>query len=399
MHPSDRLRGASSQLLAGKTIVLAVTGSIAAVRTVELARELLRHGARVVPVMSREATRILHPNALEFATGAKPITELTGAVEHVRYMGIGEGRADLLLVAPCTANTLSKMALGIDDSPVTTFFSTGAARVPTLVAPAMHETMEESPFLRENVERLRAAGVAFVEPKREEGKAKLAEPDDIVEDVIRIVGPNTLRGKRILVVNGATQEPIDDMRVVSNRSTGRTGAALAREARRLGAEVEHWFGHGDLAELPRVPTRRFSTVADLLAMAHDAARFDAILVPAAISDYGPAPQSGKIPSEKGALALHLAPLPKVIHDLAKRAPVMVSFKAESGLADDELVAKARRSLEKAGSRFVVANDLGSARSPRRRALLVDAARSEAVEGTTDEIARLVLARLAKELAG
>jgi phosphopantothenoylcysteine decarboxylase/phosphopantothenate--cysteine ligase len=399
MHPSERLRGASSPLLAGKTIVLGVTGSIAAVRTVELARELLRHGARVVPVMTREATRILHPNALEFATGLKPITELTGAVEHVAYMGVGAHRADLLLVAPCTANTMSKMALGIDDSPVTTFFSTGATRVPTLIAPAMHETMGESPFLQENERRLRAVGVRFVEPKREEGKAKLAEPDEIVEEVLAMLGPRTLAGKRVLVVNGATQEPLDDMRVVSNRSSGRTGAALALHARRLGAHVEHWFGHGDLRELPPVATRRFSTVADLLALAEEAARFDAILVPAAISDYGPARAAGKIPSEKGALDVHLAPLPKVIDTLAKHARILVPFKAEAQADDAELAAKARRTLERTGARFVVANRLDAADPARRRALLVDAASAQTIEGTNDALADAILARLARELSG
>lgn len=394
MHPSERLRGSATRLLDGKTVVLGVTGSIAAVRTVELARELLRHGARVVPVMTREATRILHPNALEFATGMKPITELTGAVEHVQHMGLGTGRADLLLVAPATANTISKMALGIDDSPVTTFFSTGATKVPTLVAPAMHETMGESPFLQENIARLRGAGIRFVEPKMEEGKAKLQEPDVIVEEVLHLIGPRTLAGRSVLVVNGATREPIDDMRVVSNRSTGEMGCALAREAYRHGARVEHWYAHGEIPPPSHIPTRRFSTVEDLLLMAKDTARFDAVLVPAALADHAPARRPGK-PSSADPLDLHLAPLPKALDEMRKHCRgALVPFKAESGT---DLAAKARATLQRVNASFVVANDLRDVKPGRTRALLVDAKDARPVEGSKDEVARLVLARLAEAL--
>ena len=400
MHPSERIRGAASRLLDGKTIVLGVTGSIAAVRTVDLARELIRHGARVLPVMTREAARIVHPNALEFATGVKPVTELTGAVEHVAALGKGQGGAALMLVAPCTGNTVSKIALGIDDSPVTTFVSTGLATTPILLAPAMHETMYDNPFLVENLERLRRAGVHFVEPAMEEGKAKLAEPGTIVEHVLRLAGPRTLAGKRVLVVNGATHEPIDAMRVVTNRSTGATGAALAREAFRLGADVELWHAHGDAPLPAHVPLRRFSSVRDLLAMAPDARGFDAVLVPAALSDYAPAPREGKVSSRAGDLDLKLHPAPKFIDALRESFDgALVPFKAESGVAGDALVEKARATLRRVGASFVVANDLADVSAVRHRALLVDAASATPVEGAKDALARAVLDRLAKELVG
>lgn len=402
MHrTAERLVGATSSLLAGKTIVLAVTGSIGAVRSVELCRELMRHGARVVPVMSREAQRILHPNALEFASGVKPILEIGGSVEHVDLLGRGPGKADLLLIAPCTGNTLSKIALGIDDGPVTTFACTGITTTPTLVCPAMHDSMYDNPFLVENVERLRRAGVHFLDPKLEEGKAKLAEPEQIVERVLRLLGSQALSGKRVLVVNGATQEPIDAMRVVSNRSTGRTGATLVREAFRMGAEVEHWYAHGDLGEsdLPLVPTRRFRTVEDLLRLAPEAARFDAVLVPAALSDYGPVPAEGKIPSSRGDLDLRLRALPKAIDELRKhlKGP-LVSFKAEAGISQPALVESARKSLARSGSAFVVANLLEDVARESHRALLVDAAGAHPVSGSKEEVARAILTRLAKEFS-
>lgn len=397
MHPSERILGASSRLLAGKTVVLGVTGSIAAVRSVELARELLRHGARVVPVMTREATRIVHPNALEFATGVEPIVELSGAVEHVQLMGSDAGGADLLLVAPCTANTLSKMAHGIDDSPVTTFFSTGALRIPTLVAPAMHETMQAHPFLVENEQRLRRAGVRFVEPTVAEGKAKLAEPETIVEHVLRLLGPRSLEGKRVLVIAGATQEPIDDMRVVSNRSSGATGVALAREAWRAGADAELWAAHVEVALPDHVPTKRFGSVEDLLALAPQAKGFDAVLVPAALSDYAPEPREGKVPSDRGDLTLRLKALPKALDELRKHAAgALVPFKAEARVTEVELVERARASLRKRGAPFVVANLLSEVSAERARVLLVDERSATPVEGTKDEVARAVVERLARE---
>lgn len=377
--------------------MLGVTGSIAAVRTVELARELLRHGARVVPVMTREAQRIIHPNALEFATGTKPILELTGAVEHVALMGAGPGHAHLLLIAPCTANTMSKLALGIDDSPVTTFFSTGALKVPTLVAPAMHETMSEHPFLRENQEKLRKAGVHFVDPVMEEGKAKLAEPATIVEHAIRALGSNPLRGKRVLVINGATREPIDDMRVISNKSSGRMGMAIAREAWRAGAEVEMWYAHGEVAPLDLVPTRRFETVEELVRLAPEAKRFDAVLVPAALGDYAPHKAKGKLPSEAGETTLHMRAVPKALDELRKHFPgALVPFKAESGIHEAELIDRARTSLHKRGAPFVIANMLDDVGRDNARVLFVDATRAAPVEGTKDEVARAIIARLARE---
>lgn len=394
MHPSERLRGTTSRLLEGKTIVLGVTGSIAAVRSVELARELLRHGARVIPVMTREAARIIHPNALEFATGMKPITEITGQVEHVAWLGLGGAKADLFLIAPATGNTISKIALGIDDSPVTTFAATGIATTPLLIAPAMHETMHDNPFLTANIDKLRASGVLFVEATMEEGKAKLAEPETIVEHVLRALGPKTLASKRVLVINGATQEPIDDMRVISNKSSGAMGAALAQEAWRLGAEVEVWFAHGEATMPAQATITRFSTVHDLLALAQRAREFDIVLVPAALSDYAPDKAAGKIPSSAGHLKLDLAPLPKAIDELSKHVKgKLVPFKAESGISDEELVERARKSLRRVNAALVVANNLQHVTPDSTRVFLVDEKHATLVEGAKSVVARAILEKL------
>ncbi len=174
MVHQSAITGVKSSALYGVRIVLAVSGSIAAIETPKLARELMRHGAEVVVVMSESAQGIISPEALECIVGKRVITSLTGLCEHIEYCGEWKGRWDLLLICPATANTISKIANGIDDTPVTTFASTAlGSRMPLVIAPAMHESMINNPFVQRNIERLKKAGVAFIEPSLEEGKAKL----------------------------------------------------------------------------------------------------------------------------------------------------------------------------------------------------------------------------------
>lgn len=359
MHPADRIRGATSAKLHGKTVVLGVTGSIAAVETVKLARELIRHGADVHAVLSKSATAIVHPNALQFATGHDVDTQLDGSMKYLEMCGTG-GKADLLLIAPCTSNTLSKIAHGIDDTTVTTYAVNAlGAGIPILVAPAAHETMVDNPAVQENVGKLRALGVEFIEPKREESKAKLADIDEIVARVIRRLGPRDLMGKRVVVIAGSTVEPIDDIRIVSNRSSGATGLELARSAFEHGAEVELWLGRHEVSVPAWLPTRSFDTTADLAAMVGKALA-DVCLVPAAISDFSPKKQKGKIPSRDGALTLDLQPTPKVLAALRKATKgTLVGFKAEAEVSAAELKTKAMALLKEADLDLVVANDVAS----------------------------------------
>src|SRR5690606_41131665 len=178
-HPTLWIQGQKSSSLAGKTIVIGVTGSIGAVRTVELARELIRNGAEGHAGMTEAATRILHPDALHYATGNPAITELGGRVEHVEFCGL-KGRADLLLIAPATANTVGKIAFGIDDTPVTSFATTAlGSGVPVMVVPAMHESMFRHPAVAENLVKLNSWGIQIVGPRLEEGVAKIAANEEI----------------------------------------------------------------------------------------------------------------------------------------------------------------------------------------------------------------------------
>lgn len=407
MHPSDRIRGSESKALAGKTVVLGISGSIAAVECVQLARELIRHGARVVPVMTPAATRILHPDAMEFATGVKPVVELTGQVEHVRYCGAPPREADVLLIAPATANTLAKIALGIDDTPVTTFATTAlGSRMPVVIAPAMHEPMLDNKMVKARVEDLRALGVVFVEPRMEEGKAKLAAASDILAAVCRAAGPRDLAGRRALVIAGSTAEPIDSVRVITNRSSGRTGAEIARALHARGAEVT-LLASESLVERFRPPADRietFGSVADIMDRIEemgDLGAFAVIVNCAAISDYTIERRDGKIPSGLEPLALELRPAPRVLAAIRERfAGVLVGFKLEAGVDAGGLVQKARKRQAEHKLDIVVANMLEDVTAGRTHWRILDGEREvEEVKGSKAEaaerLAELIAARLKK----
>lgn len=398
MHPSRAIQGNRSDRLAGKRLALAVTGSIAAVETVKLARELIRHGAEVVPFMSTAATEILHPNALEWATGNDPITRLTGQVEHLMA---ADGRLDGVVLAPATANTLAKAALAIDDTPVTSLVSTSLGQVPVIIAPAMHEQMIDNPTTSQHLDELEARGAEIVMPTVEEDEAKLAPFEVIVEHVIRELGPRSLAGKRVLVVNGSTIEPMDQMRVVTNKSTGRTGAALAREAFRLGADVTLWLGHHHAGTPEHLPTRRFVTVQDLIDMSPQAAGFDWVLVPAAISDFRSKVADGKI-SSKGEHSLDLVPTEKVLPRLREALGsvedgALIAFKAEADITEDQLLEKAGRFRKENQAQAVVANRLEQVDVDQTTLHLVVENGTHTFSGDKETVARELLAAMAQAL--
>jgi len=171
----------------GKKIVLAVCGSVAAIETPKISRELRRKGFEVECIMSEAAQRIIHPDVMEWASGNKVITELSGRVEHVSLCGI-DGEASLLLVCPCTSNTISKTACGIEDTPVTTMTATAlGSGTPIVMVPAMHLAMYQNPFVKENTKRLLNKGVHIIEPKIEESKAKIADMEKIIKKTVDVI--------------------------------------------------------------------------------------------------------------------------------------------------------------------------------------------------------------------
>ncbi|HEY6238846.1 MAG TPA: bifunctional phosphopantothenoylcysteine decarboxylase/phosphopantothenate--cysteine ligase CoaBC, partial [Thermoplasmata archaeon] len=326
MHPSRVIRGRRSQLLHGRRVVVGISGSIAAVEIVRVIRELIRHGAEVRAVMSAEAARLVTPESIAFATGAPPVLQLSGDVEHVALLGPGEGRADLLLLAPATANTISKIAHGIDDTPVTSFASIAlGGGVPILLAPAMHAHMGLNPAIRENLDRLRAWGVELVPSLSGEGEEKLAAPEEIAAAVLHRLGRPPWLGRRVIVIGGAARESIDAVRSVTNESSGETAVQLATQAYFRGAETELWASTLEVPIPPFLEVHRWRSVSDLrsLARRRDAAlgRSDAVMVPAALADFTLPRREGKISSRQHeTLTLTLSRAPKVLPDLRRRAP-------------------------------------------------------------------------------
>ncbi len=358
-HPTLWIEGQRSSSLSGKTIVLGVTGSIGAVRVVELARELIRNGAEVHAVMTDAAKHILHPDALHYATGNPVITELGGRVEHVEFCGL-KGRADLLLIAPATANTIGKIAYGIDDTTVTSFATTAlGSGLPLMIVPAMHESMFRHPAVVENLAKLKCWGVSVVGPRLEEGVAKIASNEEIVLEVERVLGKKSLEKRKVIITGGSTAESLDPIRILTNRASGKTGRELALEAYRSGADVT--LVHRDrlgFSGIREIFTESAAEMTDAVLSELDKG-YDVLISSAAIADYTAEPSPEKIKSG-GELVLKLKPTRKLIKECREKYPdlVIVGFKAETGVEINELLRRAAATLEGSKLDLIAANDVG-----------------------------------------
>ena len=367
------------QTLAGKQIIVGITGSIAAVETVRLIHSLRRCGATVQVVMSEAAAGIISPDSLTYASGRPAITRISGMVEHVTYCGDG-GSADLLLIAPCTANTISKIACGIDDTPVTTFATTAlGSGMPVLVVPAMHHSMSRHPAVRGNLECLRAWMVGVVEPRIEEGKAKIADTETIVLWCERMILGQPLKGKRVIITSGPCREPVDDVRVLTTRSTGLMGRALALEAFRLGAGVT--VVHRDTFPcVTNVPAESAADMRRAVRRCFSKDGADIYISAAAISDFAPKKYPGKIPSGKKT-SLELSPLPKLLDEVIRDfAPVTVAFKIGR---DTETQA---RTMLKNGVTAVLTNTPETMGSREGEYILFTGRKKKTLRGSKDAIA-------------
>jgi phosphopantothenoylcysteine decarboxylase/phosphopantothenate--cysteine ligase len=368
---------------------------------VDLIRDLIRRGAKVHCVASAASQQILHPYALEYASANPVITEITGRVEHVQFCGVG-GLADLFLIAPATANTVGKMACGIDDTPVTTFATTAlGSGKPVALVPAMHEAMYRHPAVLRNLDALRAMGVTLIDPRIEEGKAKIADNLQVVREVERLLGPRDLDGKRIVITSGSNAEAVDPIRILTNRASGKTGVALALEARRRGAEVT--LVHRFLQDIPvrQVYAESAKEMLDAV-LAEVAKGCDALISAAAVADYTLDPQAEKIKSSGQDLILRLKPTGKIIKTMRKAYPHLkiVGFKAETGVTDEELVHRAEKSMQNAGLDLVVANDVarGGMGTDDNRVLIIGKERSiKIIQGKKSEIAGRIIDALVEVL--
>ncbi len=357
------IRGSWGDELKGRRIALCVTSSVSCYRAPDIARLLIRHGADVIPVMTRNAARLISPEIMRWATGNDPIVEITGRIEHVALTE-SEGKVDLVLIAPATANTVAKIASGVADNSVTLLASCAlGAGIPIIIVPAAHDTMLFNPLFTRSVRMLRDAGIKIVEPVMEERKAKLRPPEEILEVVIETLMPKPLQGRRFIVTAGPTRESIDDVRFITNASSGKMGIEIARHLKRLGAEVT--LIHGPTGEkIPRGVNAISITSADEMVskLLEEAQRTrpDAVFAAAAITDYKPSERTpGKIDSRsQESITMRLVRTGKAIQMLRKASPDVdiVAFRAVYGPVEDP-VAEFRMLQSEAGVMMIVINDV------------------------------------------
>ncbi len=364
-HPSLDIVGTYGSELSGKRIVLCVAGSVAVYKAIELARLLMRHGSDVVCVISSAATKLIKPDYFKWATGNDVITKLTGNLEHIDVADYK--RSDLIIVYPGTANTLGKLANGIDDTPISTVLTVGfGSRIPIVLALAMHESMYYNKAVKKNIDFLKGK-VDFVSPVLIEGKAKAAEPTDVLEFVLKKFGYSSiLHKKRILMTAGPTIEYIDPVRVITNLSSGKTGVLLASELVSAGAKVTLVYGPG-IAKPPNgpkvIPIRTTKEMFDAVKKEMKK-KFDIVILAAAASDYTVKNFSNsKIKSSKKRLMIKLEQAPKIINQIKKwqKNVFLVGFKAETNLAKKKLEQVARKKMRESKADLIVANDIGNSK--------------------------------------
>jgi phosphopantothenoylcysteine decarboxylase / phosphopantothenate---cysteine ligase len=379
------------------TIVLCVTGSVAAVETVKLARELKRKGFQVKCFMSDGACDIINPYALEFATGEKVITKLTGDIEHVKYAD-----EDLILVAPATANVISKFAHKIADNPINTLLLTASGyNTPIVIVPSMHQSMYRA--VDENIQKLKKEGVVFMEPKQEENKAKFPSVDDIILQAQKATSAGGLEGRNVLVSAGGTYEDIDPIRGITNRSSGKMGVELAKEAFRRGADVTMITGRVEV-DIPKVFNHIKIESSRVMAKAleENLIDHDVFIAAAAVSDFTVEKSGTKISSSSDQ-TLKLKPAPKIINQAKEHNPAvyLVGFKAEYGVSRDQMVESAKKRMRESGADLMVANDVAEAGagfgSDQNKVVLVDDEIWDVPLSTKEEIAALVIGRVAERV--
>lgn len=340
-------------------VLLGVTGSIAAYKACELVRLLVKDGHEVFPVLTPDAELFVTPQTFAGLARREPLREV--------YPHLAE--ADLLVVAPLSANTLAKLAHGLADNVLTE--AALAFRGPFLVAPAMNVRMWEHPATQANAATLRERGVELVGPESgelaegESGVGRMAEPAAILERIRELGGESPalsgadgLAGKRVLVTAGGTREPLDSVRFLGNRSSGRMGIALAEEARRRGADVTLLLANGSVAPSAGIEVVVVPTAADLARETLARADADIVLMTAAVADYTPRePIGGKRPKSKEPWTITLDPTDDILAELARRrtnGQVLVGFAADEG---ESGLARAREKLAVKGGNFFVFNDV------------------------------------------
>ena len=397
-HPSLDIVSSHGMELSGKKIVLCVAGSVAAYKAIELARLLMRHGAYVTCVTSNAVTKLIQPEYFKWATGNEVITKLTGELEHIRLADYNQ--SDLVIVYPATANTLGKLANGIDDTPVSTVLTVGfGSKIPILMCLAMHASMYENLAVKKNIKFLKNK-IEFLSPQLIEGKAKSPEPEDVLENVLKKFGfSSILKNKKVLITAGPTIEQIDPIRAITNQSSGKTGVSLASELISAGAKVTFVYGPGN-EKAPKgakiinvVSSKEMHSVVKLELKK----KFDIVIMAAAVADYVPIIQSkNKIKSSKSSMNISLKKAPKIIDQIKKyqKNVLLVGFKAETNFTKAQLIKSAQKKLKESTADMIVANDIGSIRykkNPKNNQVIIVDSKKKIVSGwmSKEKIAKLI----------
>ncbi|WP_457557285.1 bifunctional phosphopantothenoylcysteine decarboxylase/phosphopantothenate--cysteine ligase CoaBC [Candidatus Harpocratesius sp.] len=372
-HPTKDIQGITSSKLNGKRFCICLTGSVAVINAPTMARELMRHGAEVFTVMTKEATDLLQAELMEWATGNPVILDITGQIEHISMAGEREnskGFADMIIVYPATANTIGKMANGISDTAVTAIATVAlGSKTPMIVVPAMHDSMYKNPIVKENIEKLRSLGVQIVDPRMEENKAKIATAEDVLLSVFDFIGLKTIeqdfQNRKILVTAGTTREWIDQVRFLSNPASGRMGIAIAKALVDRGANVVLLLGPSSLKPSPHpklivkhpISTQDFVNFASEVLKSGD---YDILISAAALADFTPKQTyDGKITSDLEELQINLVSTPKLIQIARNIASKLfiVGFKAESQLEQEKIIENAYKRLKSSNINLIVANSV------------------------------------------
>ncbi|MDW0141659.1 MAG: bifunctional phosphopantothenoylcysteine decarboxylase/phosphopantothenate--cysteine ligase CoaBC [Nitrososphaeraceae archaeon] len=370
-HVSKEIIGIHSNILKGKKIVLCITASVAAYKAIDLSRMLMRNGAEVYPVMSKSTkSRLLTEEIMNWATGNKTVSELTSDLEHIALANYG--KSDIVVVYPCTANTLGKFANGIEDNPVTTVLSVAfGSRIPIVIAPAMHEAMYENIIISENIKKLKSLGVSILEPSITEDKAKVISAEKVVQFVIDKIGikkGKMTSGINVLVTAGSTVEYIDSVRILTNLSSGKMGLNIAQQCLDKCFNVTFVYGHGSLniPDDPRMNIIRIKTTEEMLKVVKERIlneKQHIVFHAAAVADFSILHSSKKRPNKmdtrNGSKTIKLVPTTKIVDKIKQfdNKIFLVAFKAEYGISKELLVKRALAKLNECNGDLIVANDV------------------------------------------
>ncbi|MBU4427102.1 MAG: bifunctional phosphopantothenoylcysteine decarboxylase/phosphopantothenate--cysteine ligase CoaBC [Proteobacteria bacterium] len=389
----------------GKKIIVGVSGGIAAYKAAELVRLLVKADARTFVTMTSNAARFVTPLTFEALSGNRVIRDMWDnegpSIDHVSW---GQ-ESDLIIIAPATANFIAKMAHGIGDDFLSTMVLAATAGI--LVCPSMNSQMFKNPAVQDNLRILKARGITVMEPGEgqlachTEGPGRLPEPEDIMEQAFILISPQDLSGLKILVTAGPTVEPIDPVRYITNRSSGKMGYALARAARRRGASVTLVSGPTSLKPPYGVEFCGVKTAEDMKqAVFENRPKCNIIIKAAAVSDYRPRDSAAhKIKKDEDSLSLELVKNPDILAELGSVRKesncLLVGFAAET----KDLMANAKKKLRAKNLDMIVANDVSRGDSGFEtdtnivKIIYSDGQVEDLALMTKDEVADLVLDRI------